>query len=30
MLQADVSYRHLGRDHAQIVVILGADAVEGA
>jgi LCP family protein required for cell wall assembly len=29
MLQADVSYRHLGPDHARIVVILGADAVEG-
>ena len=29
MLQADVSSRHLGPDHAQIIVILGADAVEG-
>jgi LCP family protein required for cell wall assembly len=29
MLQADVSTRHLGPDHAQIIVILGADAAEG-
>lgn len=29
MLQADVSYRHIGADHPQIVVILGSSAAEG-
>ena len=30
LLQAPLSYRHIGADHAQVVAILGADAAEGS
>ena len=30
LLQADVAYRHIGTDHAQIVAILGSQAAEGS
>jgi len=30
MLQADVAYRHIGTDHAQVVAILGSHVAEGS